>query len=84
VRPGGVIEIFGPLGNATFATSTCAHCQHVTTVPNPRNLHECTDICRKCMKLICLECVGKPCMPKEKWAEMQEANDRTLQRWGLK
>lgn len=30
------------------------------------------DICRGCMKLICLACVGQPCRPWEKEAERQE------------
>ena len=30
------------------------------------------DICRGCMALICLDCVGKPCTPKMKMIEMAE------------
>lgn len=30
------------------------------------------DICRGCMHLICLKCVGKGCRPYEKEAERQE------------
>jgi hypothetical protein len=34
------------------------------------------EICRGCMKLICLECYGKPCRPFEKELERQEAEAR--------
>jgi hypothetical protein len=83
-RPGGIAEEWDAYGNVTeMHTSTCSHCQHITNVPSLRRLHEVTDICRQCMKLICLECVGKPCIPFEKEAERQEARGRFLRDIGL-
>jgi len=41
------------------------------------------DVCRGCMKLICLQCAGKPCRPAEKEVERQEAEYRLAQKIGL-
>ena len=67
--------------------SSCAHCQKGTEYPSQKRMMEFVDICRGCMKLICLECVGKPCRPFEQEAERQEALARLQQRlqigaWG--
>jgi len=32
------------------------------------------DICRKCMRLVCLGCAGKPCTPFEKIVDKIEAD----------
>jgi hypothetical protein len=72
-EPGGVGEYFDPeLPTVTVHESTCFHCQHITTFPNKRRMMEHVEICRGCMKLICLECHGKPCTPYEKQADMME------------
>lgn len=54
------------------ATSTCAHCQHITDIPNQRKLTDYVDICRNCNALICLGCVGKPCTPALRRIEAAE------------
>lgn len=54
-------------------SSTCAHCQKMTEFPSMRRMMEFVDICRNCMKLVCLECHGKPCKPFMKLVEEQEA-----------
>lgn len=61
-------------------SSKCSHCQHLTEYPSQRRMMEFVDICRGCMKLICLGCVGKPCVPFEQEAERQEAIARLQQR----
>jgi hypothetical protein len=38
------------------------------------------EICRSCMRLICLNCYGKPCVPAEKRAEMEEQMARLQDR----
>ncbi len=76
IKPGGVSEYFGPQGVTTVHCSTCAHCQRHTEFPSLRKMHEHVDVCRGCMKLICLECAGKPCRPWEKECERQEHEAR--------
>lgn len=94
IKPGGVGEYFdGPVGDpgrtvlVTVHVSTCAHCQHQTEFPSRKRMMEFVDVCRGCMQLICLGCVGKPCTPFEKEAERQEREDRLRRRiesggWG--
>ncbi len=88
IKPGGVAQYFDPvLGVTEVHCSTCRHCQKHTEFPSLRVMFEYVDICRGCMKLICLECAGKPCRPYEKEAERQEAEARIAakveaQRWG--
>lgn len=87
IKPGGVAEYFEPLGVTTVHCSTCAHCQHHTEFPSMRTMHEYVDVCRSCMKLICLGCAGKPCRPWEKEMERQETEARLAakvrsQAWG--
>lgn len=76
IKPGGVSEYFDPLGTTTVHCSTCAHCQRQTEFPSMRKMHEHVDVCRSCMKLICLGCAGKPCRPYEKECERLEAEAR--------
>jgi hypothetical protein len=72
IRPGGVGTYFNCDGVVEVETSTCAHCQRMTDIPSRRKMQDVVDICRGCMKLICLECVGKPCIPIMKRIEAQE------------
>ena len=72
LKPGGVGQYFGCEGMVEVETSTCAHCQKMTDIPNRRKMQEVVDICRACMKLICLDCAGKPCVPIMKRIEAQE------------
>jgi hypothetical protein len=90
-KPGGVGEYFdGPLWNGRASTvyaSTCAHCAHVTEFPSRRTMTEHVDVCRGCMRLICLGCVGKPCTPQELECERIERETRVSRRlekdsWG--
>ncbi len=76
IKPGALGEYFGPKGIREEHSSTCAHCQKGTEFPSMRKMHEHVDVCRSCMKLICLECAGKPCRPWEKECERQEAEGR--------
>ena len=79
IKPGGVAEYFEPLGVKTVYTSTCAHAhcgQRITEFPSMREMHKYVDVCRSCMRLICLECAGKPCVPYEKELERQEREAR--------
>jgi hypothetical protein len=73
LKPGGIGQYFTPTGRMTeVATSTCAHCSSITDIPDPKKLHEHTDVCRLCMRLICLKCAGKPCIPWMKRVEQAE------------
>ena len=84
IKPGAVAEEFNADGNiTTYYSSTCSHCQHITNFESRRKMHESVDVCRGCMKLICLECVGKPCGPYEKVAEWIEACSRHAKALGL-
>jgi hypothetical protein len=87
IKPGGVALYCDPLGELEAHASTCSHCQHITEFPSMRRMMEYVEICRGCMKLICLGCVGKPCVPYEKECERQEAEYRLQRRiegggWG--
>ncbi len=79
-KGGGVGQYFegeGWTGKLTEVhVSTCSHCQHQTEYPSQKRMLEFVDICRGCMRLICLECCGKPCRPFEQEAERQELEAR--------
>ncbi len=93
-KPGAMGEYFdGPIGDPgrkvvqVVHSSTCSHCQHPTEFPSMKRMMEFVEICRGCMKLICLECYGKPCRPYESEAERQEREARVCARvesggWG--
>jgi hypothetical protein len=84
-KPGGISEYFGPHERKEVYSSTCSHCQIITDFPSMRKMHEYVDICRGCMKLICLECAGKPCITWLKQCEIEEGLFRRHQRdkeWG--
>jgi len=87
LRPGGFSESFGPYDHVEMFSSTCAHCQHITDFPSKREMYKFVDVCRGCMKLICLGCSGKPCRPWEQECERIEAEERLRarlerDRWG--
>jgi hypothetical protein len=72
-KAGGISEYWGPNGEYTIKyCSTCAHCQVHTEFSNHKERLEKTDVCRGCMRLICLRCAGKPCLPWEKQCEYAE------------
>lgn len=80
-KPGGVGIYSDPLlGETEVHTSTCSHCQSVTQFPSRKRMMEHVEICRGCMRLICLGCYGKPCRPFEKEAERQEEAARIQQK----
>lgn len=77
LRPGGINIYSHPeFGEVESHSSTCSHCQHITDFESRRRMMDHVDFCRSCMKLICLPCVGRPCIPYEKQAEIEEAADR--------
>ncbi len=77
-KPGGISQFWSPEGLVEVHTSTCAHCQHITDIPSKRKMFEYVDICRQCMKLICLHCADKPCTPWIK--QVEEAEEREYRR----
>jgi hypothetical protein len=86
IKPGGIGTSFNcdvPNGEVEVETSTCAHCQNVTDIPNRRTMMDKVDVCRNCMRLICLSCVGKPCVPWLKKLEIMEARSRMLKDMGF-
>lgn len=54
-------------------THTCNHCQRLVHTPVNKKIEEVGDFCRGCMKVICLNCVGKGCAPFLKKLEQMEA-----------
>lgn len=80
IKPGGINIAFDPATGAEVEaySSTCSHCQKITDFPNRRQMMEFVDVCRGCMKLICLGCLDRMhrgvagCVPYEKQAELQE------------
>lgn len=60
--------------------STCSHCGSLTEFPSQRTMMDHVEICRGCMKLICLRCHGGPCRPFEAEAERQEREARLRER----
>lgn len=90
-KAGGVGQYFeGPgfTGRVTEVySSTCSHCTKLTEFSSAKTMMDHVEMCRGCMRLICLECYGKPCTPAEKEAERvekEEALRRRLrqQAWG--
>jgi hypothetical protein len=80
-EPGGIGEYFDEFGTPTAQyASTCAHCQRITEFPSKRTMMEYVEICRGCMRLICIECHGKPCFPYDKRADQQETEYEIKQR----
>lgn len=71
-KPGGVVEYFDAYGFQEKHASTCSHCQHITQYPSESVKWNYVDRCRGCMRLICLACARKECMPWEKQCEAQE------------
>lgn len=78
-KGGGIGQYFdGQIGDAgrvlirEVHVSRCSHCDTFTEYPSQKQMMEFVDICRGCMKLICLGCLGKPCMPAEKRADHEE------------
>lgn len=87
-KPGAVAQYFedGKLVLEVHS-SKCSHCQKLTEFESRKRMMEHVDFCRGCMKLICLECYGKPCIPFEKRAERIEELHRLrsrvhMQAWG--
>ena len=58
--------------------STCAHCQAGSKFPSLKRMFDHVDICRSCMKLICLRCYDKMskgiegCVPAEERIAREE------------
>ncbi len=76
IKPGAIGQYFNEQGWSCTPveehSSTCAHCQKGTEFPSMRKMMDYVDICRNCMRLICLECHGKPCRPFMKLIEQME------------
>lgn len=78
-QPGGVNELFMPGATVMEThTSTCSHCQKISEFSSRRTMMDHVEICRGCMRLICLQCAGQPCRPYEKEVERLE-NEEYLQ-----
>ncbi len=57
-------------------THTCNHCQQLVHVRPNKRIEEVGDICRGCMKVICLNCAGRGCTPFLKQLDIMEARAR--------
>lgn len=75
-KPGGLGQYVGPWGCIEVHVSTCSHCQHQTEFESMRKMHEHVDVCRNCMRLVCLRCAGGPCVTYAKQADIEEAEYR--------
>lgn len=53
-------------------TITCCHCNRVVHIP-PGKVETVSDFCRSCMKMICITCAGKGCVPFLRKLEQEEA-----------
>lgn len=60
----------------TVDSFTCTHCGRVEHVPHKPDVNH-VGFCRNCMKPICFECSGKPCLPYEKQLAMIERSVET-------
>jgi hypothetical protein len=83
IKPGALNILYDPDlpgGELETHSSTCRHCQRSTDFPSMKVMMHYVDVCRGCMKLICLQCVGKPCVPYEKRADMLETEHRLRSR----
>ena len=80
IKPGGVGILFDELHYSGSIdeqhASTCFHCQSITEFPSMKRMMEFVEVCRGCMKLICLKCAGRPCRPWEKEVERLENEAR--------
>jgi hypothetical protein len=90
IKPGGIGQYFDqPFWTGTLTEvhhSTCFHCGAGSEFPSLKMMEH-VDICRGCMKLICLRCVGKPCTPQEAECDRIEREQRLNRRieqdaWG--
>ena len=81
-KPGGINFNFDPANGGILEahSSTCFHCQAITDFPSKKEMMNYVDVCRGCMRLICLACVGKPCRPYELEAERQELEGQIRKR----
>ena len=59
-------------------SSTCFHCGKLTEFPSMKEMMNYVEICRGCMKLICLECAGQGCTP---FIKQVEEIEEKLYRW---
>lgn len=83
-NPGGRARVSGPAGVAEIDSFTCRHCQVVTFVRPKQRAADIGGICKVCMGLICVRCVGlMRCDPIEKKLERAEARYHALRSYGL-
>ena len=83
-RRTSTLEMTSRDGRTTsLATTTCAHCNHVTVIPYRAKPEQCGGFCRLCMKTTCLLCADKGCTPFERRLDQQEARARSLRSMGL-
>jgi hypothetical protein len=89
IKPGSIGEYYeGPLFTGkckTVYASTCSHCAHIMEFESRRKME--VDVCRKCMRIICPGCVGRPCVTQEAECERIEREARLARRiqqdvWG--
>lgn len=76
IKPGGVGFYCDGVNTTEVHSSKCNHCGSFTEFPSLRRMFDHVDICRGCMKLICLGCVGRPCLSILKKIEIEEAMAR--------
>lgn len=75
LKPGGYALWMDPEGNKEQDTFTCNHCNTVVYVKAAASPTEAGGWCNLCMRLLCMNCAGKECVPFEKKMEMWEKQD---------
>ena len=73
-KDGGYLVINSAFGMSEMSTFTCTHCNKVVAVKTKANPDDIGGFCYCCMKMVCPQCVGKPCDPVEKKLERAEAS----------
>ena len=69
----GYAVLSGPLGTDERDTFTCGHaCSAIFHIQPGQRPEDAGGMCKVCMRLICRNCVGKGCLPIEKWLEAEE------------
>lgn len=82
-RPGGFFFVMSPNGSKETDTFTCGHTQRVVLVPVGARPEDMGGLCKVCMRLICKEELGKPCVVIEQRLEKWEEDGRVAREYGL-
>jgi len=83
LKPGGYATLTSDGGVAEQDTFTCSHCNSINHVKPGERAADLGGLCKCCMGLICLVCVGGECVPFMKKIEMWEERNHALRSYGI-